>query len=70
MKEQKVYLTPNDFYATDVEKEINKILSEGWMIVSVTAQNISNSTTSSSCRFGGYLIVFECKLKYNKDNNK
>jgi len=55
-KQQKVLVT-GDEYASDIQNKIDKILEDGWFIVSVTAQHIS--TGSSSYLRGGYLIVFE-----------
>jgi hypothetical protein len=54
-KQQKVLVT-SDEYASDIQKKIDKILEDGWFIVSVTAQHIS---TGSGHLRGGYLIVFE-----------
>jgi hypothetical protein len=55
-KQQKVLVT-GDGYASDIQNKIDKILEDGWFIVSVTAQHIS--TGSGSHLRGGYLIVFE-----------
>lgn len=55
-KQQKVLVT-GDEYASDIQKKIDKILEDGWFIVSVTAQHIS--TGSAGHLRGGYLIVFE-----------
>jgi hypothetical protein len=55
-KQQKVLVT-GDEYASDIQNKIDKILEDGWFIVSVTAQHIS--TGSGSHLRGGYLIVFE-----------
>lgn len=55
-KEQKVLVTGDESYK-DVQDKIDKILEDGWFIVSVTAQHIS--TGSGSHLRGGYLIVFE-----------
>jgi hypothetical protein len=55
-KQQKVLVT-SDEYASDIQNKIDKILEDGWFIVSVTAQHIS--TGSGSHLRGGYLIVFE-----------
>lgn len=56
-KQQKVLVTPDDESYKDVQDKIDKILEDGWFIVSVTAQHIS--TGSGSHLRGGYLIVFE-----------
>jgi hypothetical protein len=56
LRQQKVLVT-GDEYAGDIQNKIDKILEDGWFIVSVTAQHIS--TGSSSYLRGGYLIVFE-----------
>ena len=55
-KQQKVLVTGDESYK-DVQDKIDKILEDGWFIVSVTAQHIS--TGSGSHLRGGYLIVFE-----------
>jgi hypothetical protein len=55
-KQQKVLVTGGE-YAIDIQNKIDKILEDGWFIVSVTAQHIS--TGSGSHLRGGYLIVFE-----------
>lgn len=67
MKEQKVYVTANDEYASDIEKTINNSLEDGWQIVSVTAQHISTNVNATSTTRGGYLIVFERKIYKDKD---
>ena len=56
LRQQKVLVT-GDEYASDIQNKIDKILEDGWFIVSVTAQHIS--TGSGSHLRGGYLIVFE-----------
>lgn len=56
LRQQKVLVT-GDEYAGDIQNKIDKILEDGWFIVSVTAQHIS--TGSGSHLRGGYLIVFE-----------
>ena len=55
-KQQKVLVT-SDEYASDIQKKIDKILEDGWFIVSVTAQHVSTGCTYHLT--GGYLIVFE-----------
>jgi hypothetical protein len=55
MKKQKVLVLVNE-YASDSQKQIDNILNEGWFIVSVTAQHVSNGSSQTK---GGYLIVFE-----------
>jgi hypothetical protein len=56
MKKQKVLVTGDD-YSITVQENVNKMLEQGWLIVSVTAQYVA--TSSSSYLRGGYLIVFE-----------
>ncbi len=57
MKKQKV-LVVGDEYAHSIQDQIDEILNEGYLIISVTAQHVA--TGSPSQRFkGGYLIVFE-----------
>lgn len=56
MKQQRVLVLGNE-YASDMQKQIEAILDEGWLIVSVAAQHVS--TGSSQFLKGGYLIVFE-----------
>ena len=57
LKEQKVLVTPDDESYKDVQDKIDKILEDGWFIVSVTAQHVSTGCTYHLT--GGYLIVFE-----------
>ena len=57
LKEQKVLVTPDDESYKDVQDKIDKILEDGWLIVSVTARHISPG--GGSHLRGGYLIVFE-----------
>jgi hypothetical protein len=40
-----------------MEKEVNKCLEKGWLVVSVTAQHVA--TASSSALRGGYIVVLE-----------
>ncbi len=55
--QQKVLVTSDDESYKDVQDKINKILEDGWFIVSVTAQHVS--TDGGSHPRGGYLIVFK-----------
>lgn len=56
MKEQKVLVT-GDEYASTVQDDVDKLLKEGWMVISVTAQHIAAG--SAFPVRGGYFIVFE-----------
>jgi len=56
MKEQRVLVTGND-YASQVQREVDALMAEGWQVVSVTAQHVT--TGSSQTIRGGYFIVFE-----------
>ena len=57
MKQQLVVVLSGSDYASDMEKEVNKCLEKGWLVVSVTAQHVA--TGSSQTARGGYFIVFE-----------
>jgi hypothetical protein len=58
MKKQKVVILNGGAY--DMEKEINALLDE-WHIVSITAQHVATSTTSTilSLTKGCFLILLE-----------
>jgi tRNA G18 (ribose-2'-O)-methylase SpoU len=58
MKQQRVLVTGND-YAVEIQHQVDTLLEEGWLVVSVTAQHIASSTTNTVR--GGYFIVFERK---------
>jgi hypothetical protein len=57
MKEHLVVVLSGSDYASDMEKEVNKCLEKGWLVVSVTAQHVA--TSSSSSLRGGYIVVLE-----------
>ena len=61
LRQQKVLVTPDDESYKDVQDKIDKILENGWFIVSVTAQRVKKKHVkkSGSHLRGGYLIVFE-----------
>jgi hypothetical protein len=63
LRQQKVLVTGNESYK-DVQEKIDKILENGWFIVSVTARHIS--TGGGSHLRGGYLIVFERTIMSSK----
>ena len=60
LRQQKVLVTGDESYK-DVQDKIDKILENGWFIVSVTAQHVKKKHVkkSGSHLRGGYLIVFE-----------
>lgn len=64
MKQQKVVVIYGDLFKPDIT--LNKVLDEGWMIVSVTAQCVATGR-------GAFLIVFERskppKTKSNSSDN-
>lgn len=55
LRQQKVLVTGDESYK-DVQEKIDKILENGWFIVSVTAQRVKKKHVKKS---GSYLIVFE-----------
>ena len=55
MKEQKV-LVVSDEPPNLIQRRVEEILEQGWMITSVSAQNVAGSTGQIR---GGYLIIFE-----------
>jgi hypothetical protein len=57
MKEQKVLVVSDGSYASNIENNIDEILKQGYLIISVTAQHVSTASTASIT--GGYIIVFE-----------
>jgi hypothetical protein len=57
MKEQTVVVLSTNEYATDIQKEINAYLAQGWQVASVTAQHVASS--SSQTTRGGYFVVLE-----------
>ncbi len=57
MKEHRVVVLSGYDYASDMQKEVNGWLQNGWQVVSVTAQNVT--TGSSQIARGGYLLVLE-----------
>ena len=60
LRQQKVLVTGDESYK-DVQEKIDKILENGWFIVSVTAQHVKKKHVKKSGSYlrGGYLIVFE-----------
>jgi len=57
MKQQRVIVLNGSDYASDMQKEINVAIAEGWFIVSVTAQHVA--TAAPHTRLGGFLVVLE-----------
>ena len=57
MKQQRVIVLNGSDYASDMQKEINDSIDEGWFIVSVTAQHVA--TAAPHTRLGGFLVVLE-----------
>jgi len=56
LRQQKVLVTGDDESYKDVQEKIDKILENGWLIVSVTAQHVKKKHVKKS---GSYIIVFE-----------
>jgi hypothetical protein len=56
MKEQKV-LVIADEPSSLIQRKVEEILEQGWLITSVSAQHVS--TGSSQFLRGGYFIIFE-----------
>lgn len=58
MKQQRVIVLNGADYATDMQKEIDQAIAEGWFVVSVTAQHVAAESSLNPTR-GGYLVVLE-----------
>jgi hypothetical protein len=55
MKEQKVLVLADEPYGI-IQRKVDEILEQGWMITSVSTQHVAGS--SGQIR-GGYFIIFE-----------
>jgi hypothetical protein len=55
MKEQKFLITSN--IKADAMQEVNQILEEGWLIISMIPRAVS--TTYSGTQHGSFAILFE-----------
>jgi hypothetical protein len=55
MKEQKV-LVVSDEPPSLIQRRVEEILEQGWLITSVSAQHVAGSTGQIR---GGYFIIFE-----------
>jgi hypothetical protein len=66
MKEQKV-LVIADEPSSLIQRRVEEILKDGWMITSVSAQHVS--TGSSQYLRGGYFIIFERLILNQIDNH-